>query len=89
MIGSVGDQFVDLKNDLFRAAVSRQRFSALALFPHSLRRGELVRFLGNFCRADEATAMPLDDPVCVKTAKRRPRRGTVFYRCRGFRAGLP
>jgi len=33
----------------------------LAHFPHSPRRGEWVRFLRNFCRADEATAMPLDD----------------------------
>ena len=29
------------------------------------------------------------DPVRVKTPKRRLRRGIVFYRCRGFRAGLP
>src|SRR5262249_54877454 len=34
----------------------------LALLPRSLRSGDAVRVLRNFCRADEATAMPLHDP---------------------------
>ena len=38
----------------------------VALFPRSLRCGDAVRFLRNFCRADEATAMPLDDRYCRK-----------------------
>ena len=34
----------------------------------SLRhRSDSVCFLRSFCRADEATGMPLHDPGCVKT----------------------
>jgi len=43
----------------------------LALFPRSLRCADSVRFLRNFCRADEATAMPLDDAVAPSPMQAR------------------
>ena len=47
-----------------------------------------VCFLRSFCRADEATGMPLHDPGRVKTLKGRSRRGIMFYPRRGFRVVL-
>jgi len=41
----------------------------MALFPRSLRCGDSVRFLRNFCRAGEATTMPLDDPQLPSTIR--------------------
>jgi hypothetical protein len=35
-----------------------------------LHPSDSVRFLRSFCRADEATGMPLHDPGCVKTSSR-------------------
>jgi len=49
---------------------------------------DFVSYVRDFCRADEATRMPLHDPGCVKTPKGRSRRGIVFYQRRGFRVVL-
>src|SRR5262249_23507041 len=56
-----------------RSGLSRQRFSALAHFAHSLRCGDRVRLQDYFCRAGEAPARRTIDSLLTKLAiARRP-----------------
>ena len=47
-----------------------------------------VSYRGSCRPAQQGEPTPANDPVRVKTPKRRPRRGIVFFQCPGFRAGF-
>jgi hypothetical protein len=72
LIGDLGDASVRVRSRLTRLLRSRgigllQRKSLLLAHGRSVRRrSDSVRYVRYFCRADEATGMPLVDPEETK-----------------------